>query len=46
MAIGPDLKSLAVNCDAVLDLVLVSNEDVLEELVIGNNFGSSDLEFI
>ncbi|CAM4663482.1 unnamed protein product [Lepidochelys kempii] len=32
--------------DAILDLVLVSNEDLIEEMVVGDNLGSSDHELI
>uniref|UniRef100_A0A452GZ21 Reverse transcriptase domain-containing protein n=1 Tax=Gopherus agassizii TaxID=38772 RepID=A0A452GZ21_9SAUR len=32
--------------DAILDLVLVSSEDLVEEMVVGDNLGSSDHELI
>uniref|UniRef100_K7EWV1 Endonuclease/exonuclease/phosphatase domain-containing protein n=1 Tax=Pelodiscus sinensis TaxID=13735 RepID=K7EWV1_PELSI len=32
--------------DAILDLVLVSSEDLIDEMVVGDNLGSSDHELI
>ncbi|CAM4673819.1 unnamed protein product [Lepidochelys kempii] len=36
----------ATRGDAILDLFLVSSEDLIEEMVVGDNLGSSDHELI